>query len=231
MNIRPVAIFAAGAIFATALVGTTTWLRASSENVITACANKRTGTMRYLSKGKCNKKTESQVTWNQAGIPGPAGTQGDVGARGETGAPGKHARVVDAAGRDHGLALSVSDDGFSVTILLEDGIWTLRNRLGENIQGFLADVAYSDSGCATPLWHTVASASQQYRGHRFSATGTASFVKAVGEPFFGSTVDVYVSDPDSQTCTKTTRWNTLLFTAVEPTTGPTFTPPFRLVVE
>jgi hypothetical protein len=225
--------FVAGLIVATVAVSGVTWLQASSDNVITACANKKTGVMRYLIKGKCNKKTETRVIWNQAGIPGPPGIQGDAGARGDTGAPGKHVRVVDAAGRDHGMALSVSEDGYSVTILFEDGVWTLQNRTdGRKVRGFLSsEGTYSDSACTSPLWYGAAPAAPHYRGSRVSTDGSVGFVKAVGEPFLGSTVEVYYSERGSQTCTKSTFFNTELFIAVETTTGPTFTPPFRLVVE
>ena len=75
-----------GAVAATSLVG------AQSGGTISACANKKTGVLRLLkAKQKCNKRTETAVAWNQAGIrgpAGPAGTPGAQGPQGEQGTPG-----------------------------------------------------------------------------------------------------------------------------------------------
>jgi hypothetical protein len=155
MNIRPLAIFAAGAIFATALVGTTTWLQALSDNTITACANKKTGAMRYLIKGKCNMKTETQVTWNSTGVsgtpgvPGPkgdTGTKGDTGATGAQGESGVQARLVDATGKDLGV-WSHADNGFAF-VDEQGGLWTTENdyALGPN-----RILYFRNSSCTVPL--------------------------------------------------------------------------------
>jgi hypothetical protein len=61
----------------------------SSEGVITACVNKRTGALRVVRK-RC-KKSERKVFWNvggQAGLPGTAGSQGPAGLPGSPGAAG-----------------------------------------------------------------------------------------------------------------------------------------------
>ena len=55
----------------------------------TGCANKKTGVIRLLTKGKCNSKTEKTITWNSTGIPGAAGPAGAPGAQGAAGANGK----------------------------------------------------------------------------------------------------------------------------------------------
>lgn len=54
----------------------------ATPNTITACANKRTGALRYLADGKCNSKTENKIEWNQTG---PAGAIGATGATGLSG--------------------------------------------------------------------------------------------------------------------------------------------------
>lgn len=51
----------------------------ATPNTITACADKRTGAMRYVANGKCNTRTETKVEWNQTG---PAGATGATGASG-----------------------------------------------------------------------------------------------------------------------------------------------------
>jgi len=56
----------------------------ATPNTITACADKRTGAMRYVANGKCNTRTETKVEWNQtgpAGATGAAGTGIDGGLR------------------------------------------------------------------------------------------------------------------------------------------------------
>jgi len=245
MKFRPIPIFIAGAVFSAGVIGTTTWLRAADDNVITACANKKSGVLRYLTKGSCNRKTENQVTWNKTGIPGPAGAKGDSGAKGETGATGaagakgdtgaigKNIRVIDAAGRDHGLALGTYNAGNGVDILFEGGIWTLNNTTGNNkVSGNIVfPGTYSDSGCTKLLW--LSSDGQLSNGQQRGATtlsnGTVIYVKPVGSPFLGSTVNVYLSERG--TCSRSTSTDVEFFTAVETISGPTFTPPFRLIIE
>ena len=66
-------------------------IAATSTKSVTVCANKKTGVMRYISKGSCNKKTETLLSWNQMGpqgLSGSAGTNGTAGAKGDTGAAG-----------------------------------------------------------------------------------------------------------------------------------------------
>lgn len=53
-----------------------------------ACANKKTGQMRLLAKGKKCKKGEKKLTWNTTGPQGAAGPQGTQGPQGAQGVPG-----------------------------------------------------------------------------------------------------------------------------------------------
>lgn len=62
-------------------------IAATDTNTINACANKTTGVLRLLAKGKCTAK-EDKVTWNQAGVAGPVGPAGPAGAAGAKGADG-----------------------------------------------------------------------------------------------------------------------------------------------
>jgi hypothetical protein len=48
----------------------------ATPNTITACADKRTGAMRYVANGKCNARTENKVEWNQTGPAGATGASG-----------------------------------------------------------------------------------------------------------------------------------------------------------
>ena len=83
--------FALGFCCAAISLGAVTYVSASSDSTIKACANKKTGVMRYIAKGSCNKKTETSLSWNQMGpqgLPGTAGPASINGIRGETGAVG-----------------------------------------------------------------------------------------------------------------------------------------------
>ena len=62
-------------------------IAATDTSAINACANKTTGVLRLLTKGKCTAK-EDKVTWNQAGVAGPAGPAGPAGAAGAKGEDG-----------------------------------------------------------------------------------------------------------------------------------------------
>jgi hypothetical protein len=58
---------------------------------ITACANKKSGNMRVVDNANMCDAKEYALTWNIAGIQGPAGEQGitgDIGPKGDTGAQG-----------------------------------------------------------------------------------------------------------------------------------------------
>jgi hypothetical protein len=88
--------FFTGVIFCATAIGTTTWLRAGNDHVITACANKKTGVMRFSKNGSCNRKTENVVSWNASGVAGPAGPIGATGPKGETGPPGSTPQTSDA---------------------------------------------------------------------------------------------------------------------------------------
>ena len=79
--------FAIGFGCAALSLGAVTYANAAGDATLKACADKKTGIMRYISKGSC-KKTETPLTWNQMGIQGTVGATGAAGARGETGTPG-----------------------------------------------------------------------------------------------------------------------------------------------
>jgi hypothetical protein len=145
--------FLAGFTFCAISLGAATWLQASNDNAITACANKKTGVMRYLSKGKCNKKTETQVSWNSTGVAGTQGVpgpKGDTGAKGETGAQGEsgvRARLVDATGKDLG-SWSHNGSGFGF-VDEQGGLWTPNDVTYEPGQRRIRH--FRDSACTVPL--------------------------------------------------------------------------------
>ena len=82
--------FAIGFGCAALSLGAVTYANAAGDANIKACANKTSGAMRYISKGKC-KKSETTLSWNQTGLqglPGAAGAAGAVGAKGDAGTNG-----------------------------------------------------------------------------------------------------------------------------------------------
>lgn len=90
--------FALGFGCAVVSLGAVTYVSASNDTAIKACANKKTGAMRYIAKGSC-KKTETLLSWNirgPQGMQGAAGAKGDTGTNGVAGAPGTNARLAIA---------------------------------------------------------------------------------------------------------------------------------------
>lgn len=91
-----------------------------------ACANKKTGEMRLVLKGKKCKKGEKKLKWNTSGPPGatgPQGQQGPQGAAGVTGPPGAFdafdqtgKRIGPLAGLYAGLYPMVRMPGGSILI-------------------------------------------------------------------------------------------------------------------
>lgn len=59
----------------------------SVPKTIVACANKKSGVLRYVKSGKC-LRTETKLSWNQQGVQGPAGSTGPNGATGPIGPSG-----------------------------------------------------------------------------------------------------------------------------------------------
>lgn len=69
---------------------------ANTSKSITACADKKSGVIRFSAAGTC-KKTETRLQWNTSGpqgdnglpgLPGPAGASGPQGPTGPAGTPG-----------------------------------------------------------------------------------------------------------------------------------------------
>lgn len=77
---------AATAITATTLIAIPTGAQAATS--YKACANKKTGEMRLVVKGKKCKKGEKKLKWNTKGPTGATGPQGVPGQQGPQGAAG-----------------------------------------------------------------------------------------------------------------------------------------------
>ncbi len=187
------AAFTLGVIVTAVSIGAVNFASAAGDVTIKTCANKKTGVMRYISKGSC-KKTEKTLSWNQmgpqgqAGATGAAGVDGGRGATGSAGVNGQNIHVVDAMGRDLGVTLSA--DSTSATIIHEAGIWLVSNTVGpEAIRGNLvvAD-KYTDSSCTKIMWVAPSSSALVIPSARgsFTISGSTKYYKTSGSPYLGS---------------------------------------------
>jgi hypothetical protein len=202
--------FVIGAVFATAVIGSTAWLQADNANIISACANKKTGLLRYITKGSCNKKTEIAVSWGAIGPAGPqglkgdtgakgeVGSKGDTGAKGESGTNGQNVHVIDASGRDLGLAFGVASSGGEAVIKADGGMWTVSNTAGagyEVLGGLNLSPWHRDSACAARLAEnsppdSARPSTETSRGVYLASNGNPVGFKLTGTPFLASTLPV-----------------------------------------
>lgn len=223
MKFRLVVSFTAGAVFAAGVVGTSAWLNATNDNVITACANKKTGVLRYLTKGSCNRKTETQVTWNQTGVAGPTGSKGDAGPKGEAGVAGPRGDagpkgevgtagprgdagprliLIDSLGRELGPWSSDASTNSSVFVDTEGGVWRA-NDLTYEISSKSVQY-FRDSGCSIPLLdsqtNVPALPSSSHRWIWTSGSSRLGYRASDSQSFSGSSLTgVYLRHP-SGTC-------------------------------
>jgi hypothetical protein len=112
MKFNRLGAFTLGVVITAVSVGAVSFVNAAGDAKIKACANKKTGVMRYIAKGKC-KKTERALSWNQmgpTGLSGSAGINGTAGSKGDTGAPGAKGDIGSKG--DTGAAGASSPTGF-----------------------------------------------------------------------------------------------------------------------
>jgi hypothetical protein len=139
--------FALGFGCAAISLGAVTYVSASSDKTIKACANKKTGAMRYISKGAC-KKTEKALTWNQMGPQGMPGVAGSTGTKGDTGANGQNIHLVNSAGKSVGQV--VAADNYSATVLIDNYLWVVSTEVPWVNSQFRLDF-YKDAACSIPF--------------------------------------------------------------------------------
>jgi hypothetical protein len=142
MKINRLGTFTLGVIITAVSVGAVSFVNASGDANIRACANKKTGAMRYIAKGKC-KKTEKALTWSQMG---PQGIAGAAGVKGDSGPNGQNLRAIDANGKDLGFVTSW--DGEDVSILADEAVWNWS--VTTNVSRSIL-YHFFDSSCTTPF--------------------------------------------------------------------------------
>jgi hypothetical protein len=170
--------FTIGFACAAISLGAVTYANAAGDATIKACANKKTGAMRYISKGSC-KKTEKSLSWNQ------------MGPQGSTGTNGQNFHVIDAAGRDLGIAIGIYDQGNTAIILYEGGLWSVSTASSEPDGGLRQSNFYSDSSCTTILAGVKEAVSPMARGMGVDGNNKTRYYKASGEQFMWKSRTVY----------------------------------------
>ena len=237
MKFNRLSAFTLGVVITAASVGAVTYVNAAGDATLKACANKTTGVMRYISKGSC-KKTEKALSWNQTGPQGAAGVAGTNG---------QDLHVIDAAGRDLGISLGVTEGGSRATIFYEGGMWTVNSATNFPSGVLSASPFYSDSSCNTPLASGALGAATMSRGSNdYDPTrgygnnqGTRVYWKASGNSFLLSSKVVYGKEGVFP-CTASTEasfrnqfrdWGDVDLVAVTEVTPPAYTAPFTIVAK
>lgn len=152
MKFTRLGAFTLGVVITAVSVGAVSFVSAAGNGTLKACADKRTGAMRYIAKGKC-KKTETPLSWSQIGpqgLPGTPGASGTAGAKGETGMSGPNFFAVDATGKTLGQILGAYSGTY--TILIGEKIWNA-SKTRYSLGGFTDNgiSKYSDSLCTRPF--------------------------------------------------------------------------------
>lgn len=142
LKLNRLGAFTLGVLFSASSIGAVTFVNAASDSTIRACANKKTGAMRFIAKGSC-AKNETLLSWNKTG---PSGMQGPIGSPGPTGNSGQ-VHAIDANGKDLGIVLSAGTS--EVTVLYQDGVWSW-SRTAYSSRDVLN--SYRDSACTIPIF-------------------------------------------------------------------------------
>jgi hypothetical protein len=186
MKFNRLGAFTLGVVITAVSVGAVSFVNAAGNGTLKACANKKTGVMRYISKGSCNKKTETLLSWNQMGPQGLTGTVGMPGPGGENGKNGRDGgglRAVDATGKNLGLVIDF--DREHVTTFLNGVKWRLLLATSNGAQGSTtSEGGFIDSSCAQP----VLTATNSDNGY---LVPSSQVVARIGNDFFRPTASVY----------------------------------------
>jgi hypothetical protein len=237
--------FAIGFGCAAISLGAVTYANASSNSTLKACAHKKTGAMRYISKGKC-KKTETALSWNQigpqgvAGNPGATGAKGEIGAAGPAGKDGRSIQLIDATGKDLGEVLGPEGGNGEYLVLLEGRLWKVRSdSYGVFGSGRFFGNVFSESSCSTALgsYRSMNIPSQDTFGYREGQEGAIYVASSLYSQVGDNTKNLYKLN--SGTCALMTEsdrqqqeWQATdyLFN-LTPISPPTYVAPLTIVVK
>jgi hypothetical protein len=157
MKINRIGTFTLGVIVTAVSVSAVSYVNALNDQTMRACADRRTGAMRYIDKGRC-KRTERSLTWNQVGPQGLQGIQGVQGAKGETSASEAQSgtSVSDKSGNYVGKLVGIFPGVIHDTFYIaRDGFYF---QLGSD-GGVYGQVYFTQDNCtgtpfiSLPQWH------------------------------------------------------------------------------
>ena len=256
MQFNRLSAFTLGVIITAASVGAVSYANAAGNKTLKACANKKTGAMRYISNGSC-KKTETSLSWSQMGIqglPGVPGAKGDTGAtssngtngtNGTAGANGQNYFAVDATGKTFGPIIGNAQG--TVEVLVDQMTWSLYkdsyviDSTESNSIGF-----YSDANCASPYLTTSIGFTPNPQGividygsnQTWDSTDKAYKGTGAITSWIGRAIYYFHSVDDGYLCTAVTDLEKAelitagdsLYPVVE-VTKPTYTPPLTIVAK
>jgi hypothetical protein len=236
MDFNRLGAFTLGVVITAVSVGAVSFVNAAGDKTLKACANKKTGVMRYIAKGSC-KKTETSLSWNQMGAQGSPGLKGDTGP---TGASGENFHVIDATGRDLGSAVPVNDQ--FAWVKHEGGLWEVGNDHGFPTGTLRPSHFYLDSLCTVNLALGFSEVTSESRGWNGNLT-SPMFWKMKGETFKFSNANriIYAKVGFSNCVSSTTPGFNYFLTGsfdtdpllleVTEVTPPAYTGPFTLVAK
>lgn len=241
MKINRLGAFILGVIITAVSVGAVSFANAAGNSTIKACANKKTGAMRFVSKGKCGN-TETSLSWNQVGpqgLPGVAGVKGDTGPNG---ANGQNIHLVNSAGK--ALGQVVAADNYSATVLIDNYLWVVNTEVPYLTSQFMFGY-YKDAACSIPFGTGGADAIgldanpqtlAVFYGNSTTYNPTLKIFKKVGKGFtFSSQTNVYTLNGGCRALTNSEKLSAdgdaSLWDISEISTRPDFSWPMTVVVK
>ncbi len=234
MKFSRLGAFTLGVVITAVSVGAVSFVNAAGNGTLKACANKKTGVMRYISKGSCNKKTETSLSWNQMGPTGLSGAAGVAGTN------GSDFQLIDAAGKVLGLMIGPTGGIGDYQIISGDHLWVVNSdsyRISGT--GYALGSIFSDSSCTTSLGlrSSMSVPSQVTFGYRLAQEGSMFKAGDLYSQVSDNSKNLYQSN--SGTCSLMTEsakreqeWQTTdyLFNLI-PITPPTYTAPLTIVAK
>ncbi len=121
---------------------------ATAASTYKACANKKTGEMRLVVKGKKCKKNEKKLKWN---VKGPAGSSGAPGAQGPAGARGPAGafNAIDQTGKVLGQLVGFWASAYPI-VRMPSGVMLMWTNSPSDPNAYptgLSQVYFRQAGC------------------------------------------------------------------------------------
>lgn len=235
MKYRLTAGIVIGVAMAAVMLGAVQIAGAAGDSEIRACANKKTGSIRLLTRGVCSKKSETRLSWNKQG---PQGVQGAKGETGQVGVTGSSSVVVDAAGKEIGPLLGVNQGSRSFVVVNGQRIWELNSQTQRGWGMNQISILYSDSNCRQRVGMGDGSkiSDQVVFGYTDSNLGTYISVSQDAYAFWSDMTKSLYKSPDCQLASIQDRRyevggsdSKTYFYILDSIMPPSYAPPLRIV--